>query len=134
MPRFWFFRGKISSCGGLTGRIKFDTLQTMRKEVIRTEEAKQAIAQMTAEELDEFLRLSLLLHENGRLEHPFAEKVGGEENLFAMRIRKGGNFREFYAYDDGVFVWLLNGYEKKSASIPRDELKRAKKLKRKYGL
>ena len=65
----------------------------MRKEVIRTEEAKQA-----------------------------------------MRIRKGGNFREFYAYDDGVFVWLLNGYEKKSASIPRDELKRAKKLKRKYGL
>ena len=106
----------------------------MEKEVIRTAEARAAIAEMTAEEKDEFLRLSLILHETGRLEYPYGEKVGGEENMFAMRIRKGGNFREFYAYDDGTSVWLLNGYEKKSRTIPMTELKKARKIKRKYGL
>ena len=105
----------------------------MEKEVIRTAEARAAIAEMTAEEKDEFLRLSLILHETGRLEYPYGEKVGGED-MFAMRIRKGGNFREFYAYDDGTCVWLLNGYEKKSRAIPMTELKKARKIKRKYGL
>jgi len=106
----------------------------MSKKVIRTEEAVKAIEAMTIAEREEFLRLVYLLQETGRLEFPFAEKVTGEENLFALRIRKGGNFREFYAYDDGTCVWLLNGYEKKTSSIPKRELKVARKLKRKYGL
>ena len=58
----------------------------------------------------------------------------GEINLFAIRIRKGGKARFFYAYDDGTAVWILNGYEKKTESIPQRELKRARRLKRKYGL
>lgn len=106
----------------------------MGKEVIRTDEAVQAIALMSPAEYEEFLRLAKILAEDGCLQYPFAEKVGGEDNLFAMRIRKGGNFREFYAYDDGTCVWLLNGYEKKSADIPHKELRRARRLKRKYGL
>ena len=65
--------------------------------------------------------------------HP-CHQVAGEENLFAIRIRKGGNARFFYAYDDGTAIWILNGYEKKSENIPVRELKRAKQLKRKYGL
>lgn len=106
----------------------------MGKRVIRTEEAIEAIAEMTPDEYSEFLRLSKIIDETGRLEYPYGEKVGGEQNLFAMRIRKGGNFREFYAYDDGVCVWLLNGYEKKTEEIPKNELKRARQIKRKYGL
>jgi len=106
----------------------------MSKKVIRTTEAERAIEAMNPSEREEFLRLAYLLHEIGRLEYPFAEKVTGEENLFAIRIRKGGNFREFYAYDDGTCIWLLNGYEKKSHTIPKSELKLARKLKRKYGL
>jgi len=106
----------------------------MEKRVIRTEEAIEAISTMTPEEEAEFLRLSYVLQETGRLEYPYGEKVGGEDNLFAMRIRKGGNFREFYAYDDGICIWLLNGYEKKTEKIPPRELKRARQLKRKYGL
>ena len=106
----------------------------MGKKVIRTEEAIEAIGLMTAAEKLEFLRLAYILQETGRLEYPYAEKVAGADNLFAMRIRKGGNFREFYAYDDGVYIWLLNGYEKKSEKIPPRELKQALKLKRKYGL
>jgi len=106
----------------------------MGKRVVRTEEAIEAIALMSADEEAEFLRLSYILQETGRIEFPYGEKIEGEENLFAMRIRKGGNFREFYAYDDGACIWLLNGYEKKTERIPLRELKRARNLKRKYGL
>ena len=89
---------------------------------------------MSSVEHDEFLRLAKVLSETGRLEYPYGEKVSGEKNMFAMRIRKGGNFREFYAYDDGTCVWLLNGYEKKSQQIPKKELKKARNIKRRYGL
>ena len=106
----------------------------MEEEVIRTTETQSAIATMSAEEKNEFLRLSLILHETGRLEYPYGETVDGEENMFAMRVRKGGNFREFYAYDDGTCVWLLNGYEKKTRKIPIAESRKARKIKRKYGL
>ena len=57
-----------------------------------------------------------------------------ERDLYAIRIRKGGNARFFYCYDDGTAVWILNGYEKKSERIPLRELQQAKRLKRKYGL
>ena len=40
----------------------------------------------------------------------------------------------FYCYDDGTAVWILNGYEKKSAKIPLQEIRQARNLKRKYGL
>ena len=78
--------------------------------------------------------MRFMLARDGRPEYPWGEKVGGENNLFAIRIRKGGNARFFYAYDDGTAVWILNGYEKKTEDIPRRELKRARQLKRKYGL
>ena len=63
-------------------------------------------------------------------------KVRGERRWRAKKIlsRKGGNARFFYAYDDGTAVWILNEYEKKTDNIPKRELKRARQLKRKYGL
>ena len=44
---------------------------------------------------------------------------------------------EFFAVlnpEEATAVWILNGYEKKTEDIPRRELKRARQLKRKYGL
>ena len=78
--------------------------------------------------------MRVVLARDGRLEYPWGEKVEGDANLFAIRIRKGGNARFFYAYDDGTAIWILNGYEKKTERIPRRELRRARQLKRKYGL
>ncbi len=104
------------------------------KEIIETDECYEFRGCLTPDESVEYRRLRLMLARDGRLEYPWAEKVGGEDNLFAIRIRKGGNARFFYAYDDGTAVWILNGYEKKSEDIPRRELKRARQLKRKYRL
>ena len=104
------------------------------KEIIETDEGHEFRVLLTEEESTEYSRIRFMLRRDGRLEYPWGEKVEGEANLFAIRIRKGGNARFFYAYDDGTAVWILNGYEKKTESIPRRELKRAKHLKRKYGL
>ena len=104
------------------------------KEIVETDECLEFRAKLNADEFAEYRQIRRTLHDDGRLAYPFGEQVGGEDNLFAIRIRKGGNARFFYAYDDGVSVWILNGYEKKTEDIPRRELKRARQLKRKYGL
>ena len=104
------------------------------KEIIETDECCEFRDTLTDEESTEYRRLRFVLRNNGRLEFPWGEKVEGETNLFAIRIRKGGNARFFYAYDDGTAIWILNGYEKKTESIPKRELRRARQLKRKYRL
>ena len=104
------------------------------KDIIETDECYEFRAFLSDEESEEYSRLRIMLRRDGRLEYPWGEKVGGEANLFAIRIRKGGNARFFYAYDDGTAVWILNGYEKKTERIPMRELKRARQLIRKYGL
>ncbi len=104
------------------------------KDVIETEESRAFHVTMNDEEKEVYDFIYWMLKRNGRLESPYGEKIGGEVNLLAIRIRKGGNARFFYAYDDGTAVWILNGYEKKTKGIPRRELRRARQLKRKYGL
>ena len=104
------------------------------KDIIETAECMAFYALLNPEEAANYINARKTLRETGRLEYPYGEKIGGEDNLFAIRIRKGGNARFFYAYDDGTAVWILNGYEKKTESIPRRELRRARQLKRKYGL
>ena len=112
-----------------------DTLSAQHmKDIIETDECLTFFDTMNEEEKAEYASILLELHENGRLSSPYGEKVGGEVNLFALRIRKGGNARFFYAYDDGTAVWILNGYEKKTEGIPKRELRRARRLKRKYQL
>ena len=104
------------------------------KDIIETDECMEFLAILNPEESEDYINARKTLRESGRLEYPWAEKVGGESNLFAIRIRKVGNASFFYSYDDGTAVWILNGYEKKTERIPKRELKRAKQLKRKYGL
>jgi len=89
---------------------------------------------LNAEECSELDMILLELEVNGRLKAPYGEKVAGQENLFEIRIRKGGNAREFYCYDDGEYVWLLNGFEKKTRKTPPSEIKKALKIKKEYGL
>ena len=104
------------------------------KDIIETEESKSFYDGMTDGEKAEYENIYVRLARDGRLSAPYGEKVAGEVNLFAIRIRTDGNARFFYAYDDGTAVWILNGYEKKTDNIPRRELRRARQLKRKYGL
>lgn len=104
----------------------------MGKKIAKTyayEPFREILNETEREELD---RLLVELEASGRLEYPFAEKV--DKNLFEIRIRKGGNGREFYCYDDGEYVWLLNGFEKKTQKTPTREIKLAHKIMKEYGL
>ena len=85
-------------------------------------------------ETDECYEFRALLTDEESLNTRGARRSRAKSTLFAIRIRRGGNARFFYAYDDGTAVWILNGYEKKTDGIPKRELKRARRLKRKYGL
>ena len=103
-----------------------------KKEIIETPECRAFADTMNDAESREYVHLLYELRENGRLAYPNAEKV--DRDLFALRVRVGGNAQFFYCYDDGTAVWILNGYEKKSAKIPLQEIRQARNLKRKYGL
>jgi phage-related protein len=104
------------------------------KDIVETEESRAFYVTMNEAEKLEYENIYAILHDTGRLSAPYGEKIAGESNLFAIRIRTGGNARFFYAYDDGTAVWVLNGYEKKTEDIPKRELRRARRLKRKYQL
>ena len=103
-----------------------------KKDIVETDECLSFRASLNESELREYQHIRAQLAQDGFLVAPLAEKV--ERDLYAIRIRKGGNARFFYCYDDGTAVWILNGYEKKSERIPLRELQQAKRLKRKYGL
>lgn len=105
---------------------------SMGKKIAKTYAYEPFRALLNETERVELDRLLVELEASGRLDYPFAEKVG--ENLFEIRIRKGGNGREFYCYDDGEYVWLLNGFEKKTRKTPPREIKLAHKIMREYGL
>lgn len=76
----------------------------------------------------EYERIIDTLEKDGFLARPHGEKV--EPGLFAMRIMSGGNVRVFYVYDDGVNVYGIHAYEKKSRTIPYHELVRARRMMR----
>lgn len=106
----------------------------MGKKIAMTRAYQSFRCILNAEECAELDRILLVLEMNGRLETPYGEKVVGQQNLFEVRIRKGGNARVFYCYDDGEYVWLLNGFEKKTQKTPPAEIRKALRIKREYGL
>lgn len=77
----------------------------------------------------EYRALAGKLEELGFLAYPQAEKV--DPGLFAIRIRKCGNVRVFYVYDDGVRVYGIHAYEKKAQAIPEFEIQQARRVARK---
>ncbi len=55
------------------------------------------------------------------------------DGLFEIRISKGRvEIRVFCLIDTGNRLILLNSFQKKSQKIPKDELKKAKELQKKY--
>ena len=69
------------------------------------------------------------LETEGMLVMPYGEKVvGDDDDLFAIRVIKTGNIRVFYVYGPGNLIYGIHAYEKKTAQIPKSELKQADKM------
>ena len=101
-----------------------------RKNIVETSEVRAFAEQMSPLSRRKYDRALFGLREFGYLRMPEAEKVEGYENLFAIRIMTDGNERFFYAYDDGINIYVLHAYEKRTPKIPQSEINQALKIKR----
>lgn len=104
------------------------------KTVIQTDQAREFMETMDPLSQRKYAAILQLLAERGFLRAPRAEKVEGQQNLFAFRILTDGNHRYFYCYDAGTIVYVLSGYSKKSNDIPRREIDRALQIRKDLGL
>lgn len=63
----------------------------------------------------------------------YLKHLTNTDGLWEIKISAGnGIFRIFCFFDDGNFIILLTGFQKKTQKTPRNEIKRAEKLKIEY--
>ena len=104
----------------------------MTKKVIQLPEVMKFANGMSAASQKQYYASLDVLEANGRLSAPRAEKVAGEDNLFAIRKMTRGNERFFYCYEEVDFIYVLHGYAKKKNKIPRVELDKALNIRKQY--
>ena len=100
-----------------------------QKQIYETDEVKAFAAGMSSVSRRKYAFAKQVLADMGYLRAPIAEKVEGQENLFAIRILSDGNERFFYCYDDGTLIVILHGYAKTTNKIPPRELATAIRVK-----
>ena len=63
----------------------------------------------------------------------FFKYLEGTDGLFEIKIKVGSDiYRIFCFFDKGDFIILLNGFQKKTDRIPKNEIEKAMRLKKKY--
>jgi phage-related protein len=68
-----------------------------------------------------------------RIPEKFLKHVEDTKGLYEIRVESGGNiFRVFCCFDKGKIVVLLNGFQKKSQKMPKQEIDMALKLMDEY--
>jgi phage-related protein len=63
----------------------------------------------------------------------FFKHLEGTGGLYEIKIKVGTDiYRIFCFFDHGNLIILLNGFQKKSDKTPKNEIEKAKRLKKKY--
>lgn len=63
----------------------------------------------------------------------YFKHLEGTDGLYELRVKAGtGIYRIFCCFDEGNLVILFNGFQKKSDKTPKQEIEKAKKLKKQY--
>ncbi len=63
----------------------------------------------------------------------FFKHLKGTDGLFELRIKVGSDiYRIFCFFDKGNLIILLNGFQKKTTKTPKNEIRKAERLKQKY--
>lgn len=101
----------------------------MKKIVILNYLATKELGRFLLEVRAKFNDLFEILSKEGKLEMPFAKKIGDE--LFEIRVKHRGQWRAIYAYVLKNQVIILSAFKKKTQKTPKKELTKAlKRLKR----
>lgn len=73
----------------------------------------------------------LLLKTLNRLPSKFVRYI--EDDIYELRTEFEGNiFRTFFIFDEGNVVVLFNGFRKKSQKTPKEEIEKAKQIRKAY--
>ncbi len=68
-----------------------------------------------------------------RIPGKFFQYIEGTDGLFEIRIEFENNiYRIFCCFDEGKVVVLFNGFQKKSRKTPKNEIKKALRIKKEY--
>ncbi len=63
----------------------------------------------------------------------YLKHLDGTDKLFEIRVQSGNDiFRIFCLFDEGTLVVLANGFQKKTQKTPKQEIKKALKIKTEY--
>ena len=63
----------------------------------------------------------------------YLKHMEGTNGIFEIRVSLGNNvFRIFCCFDEGQLIILFNGFQKKTQKTPKNEIKKAKELKKQY--
>jgi len=74
-----------------------------------------------------------LIKQVDRVPEKFLAPISGNDGLFEIRIEYQSNiYRVFCCFDEGRIVVLFNGFQKKTQKTPKEEIERAKRLKKEY--
>jgi len=74
-----------------------------------------------------------LIKQVDRVPEKFLAPISGSDGLFEIRIEYQSNiYRVFCCFDEGRIVVLFNGFQKKTQKTPKEEIERAKRLKKEY--
>ncbi|MNY21814.1 hypothetical protein D3C86_1553840 [compost metagenome] len=68
-----------------------------------------------------------------RIPEKYFKHLTGSTGLYEVRVEVGSNiYRVFCFFDKGKLIILINGFQKKSQTTPRNELQLAERLKKQY--
>ena len=99
----------------------------MAKKFIEFDSVVSFIAGQSDDAKIEYHKIVDMLENSGRLSMPFGEKLP-RKNMFVIRVIHAANFRVFYVYGKGDFIYGISAYEKKTQTIPIHEMKHALKI------
>ncbi len=75
----------------------------------------------------------LLIEEIRNVPETYLKHIKGTDGLYEIRVQLGSDiFRIFCFFDKGKLVVLANGFQKKSQKTPKQEIKKAIKIKDEY--
>lgn len=82
---------------------------------------------------EKILYVLFLVETTPRIPVKFFKAIENYPGLYEIRIEYQSNiFRVFCCFDEGNLIILFQGYTKKTAKTPKDELEKAKRLKNEY--
>ncbi len=97
-----------------------------KKIYIAVKKLRQFVESQSDEVQAEYLKIVEQLEKDGRLVEPFGKKL--DKGLFEMRIRRGGQVRILYFYQEKEYVVGVHGFVKKTQKTPQKELKQAMRV------